>query len=140
MKESCALGHGSWIEAMQSMGTEALVRDTTQKATFPPTTNRNSSRGTSRNSPRETRTCRPPCHSSSKATTPPVSCTRVLIPVLGLYPSGGPITSDAQVEMLKDGLANFEIHHLATEYHMVKLLNPEEYNRFRDAFCSQHGM
>ena len=35
MKESCALRHGSWIEAMQSMGTEALIRDTTQKAHLP---------------------------------------------------------------------------------------------------------
>ena len=35
MKESCALGHGSWIEGMQSMGTEALVRDTTHKARLP---------------------------------------------------------------------------------------------------------
>ena len=65
---------------------------------------------------------------------------RVRVAVLGLYPSGGQITSDAQVEMLKDGLANFEIHHLPTEYHMTQLLYPEEYARFLDEFCSQHGM
>ena len=65
---------------------------------------------------------------------------RVRVAVRGLYPSGGQITSDAQVEMLKDGLANFEIHHLPTEYHMTQLLYPKEYSRFLDAFCSQHGM
>ena len=66
--------------------------------------------------------------------------TRVGIAVLGLYQSGGQITSDAQVEMCKDGLANIEIHNLPTDYHMAQLLYPEEYYRFLDAFRSQHGM
>ena len=64
---------------------------------------------------------------------------RVRVAVLGLYSSGGQITSDAQVEMLKDGLANFEIHHLPTEYHMAKLLFPEFEPRVLAAFCCLDG-
>ena len=36
--------------------------------------------------------------------------------------------------MLKDGLADFEIHHLPTGYHMVQLLYPKECTQYLDAF------
>ncbi len=62
---------------------------------------------------------------------------RIRVPVLGLCPSGGQITSDAQVEMLIDGLADFEIHHLPTGYHMVQLLYPKECAQYLDAFCTR---
>ena len=62
---------------------------------------------------------------------------KVEVPVLGLYPSGGQITSDETVSLLIEDLPSFELHHLPTAYHMVQLLYPEECTRFLDAFCSR---
>ena len=62
---------------------------------------------------------------------------KVEVPVLGLYSSGGQITSDEQVSLLKEGLPSFELHHLPTTYHLVQLLYPEECTRCLDAFCSR---
>lgn len=63
---------------------------------------------------------------------------RVTCPVLGLYPTSGQITSDAQEEMLRKGLADFEIIHLPTGFHMVQLLYPKTCAEHVLQFCARH--
>jgi 3-oxoadipate enol-lactonase len=55
---------------------------------------------------------------------------RVSCPVLGLYPSAGPITSGAQEEILKANLRNLQLIHLPARYHKVQLMFP--------ATCAEH--
>ena len=59
-------------------------------------------------------------------------------PVLGLYPTGGQITSGNQERLLREGLANFEIVHLPTGYHMVQLLFPKCCTEALINFCARH--
>ena len=64
---------------------------------------------------------------------PDVKC-----PVLGLYPTSGQITSDAQEGLLKDHLEDFELIHLPTGFHMVQLLYPRTCTEHVLRFCARH--
>jgi pimeloyl-ACP methyl ester carboxylesterase len=55
---------------------------------------------------------------------------RVACPVLGLYPSAGPITSGAQEKELTTSLRDLHLVHLPANYHKVQLMFP--------ATCAQH--
>jgi 3-oxoadipate enol-lactonase len=63
---------------------------------------------------------------------------RVEAPVLGLYPTGGQITSAEQEEMLMEKLANFRIVHLPTRYHMVHHVFPAACAMQLLHFIAQH--
>jgi 3-oxoadipate enol-lactonase len=65
---------------------------------------------------------------AARADATPV-LTRIRAPVLGLYPSGGPITSDHEA-ILKAQVANICIVHVPTTYHMIWVLQP--------AACADH--
>lgn len=137
MKERYALGRGSRIEAMQSMGMEAWVRETTQKTRLPADEEPELFEWYIREFAKGDPDVQVAMSKLVNGANAAGFLTRILVPILGLYPSGGQITSDAQVEMLKDGLANFEIHHLPTGYHMVQLLYPEECTQYLGAFCTR---
>ena len=72
------------------------------------------------------------------AATPAEFPSAIKAPVLGLYPTSGQIASPAQEALLRDGLADFELIHLPTPYHMVHLLYPEECTREVLRFCAEH--
>jgi len=137
MKERYALGHGSRIEAMQEMGIKAWVAETTRKTRLP--ADQEPDLFTwyvdefAKGDPDVQVAMSQLVNSANAADFLP----KVEVPVLGLYPNGGQITSDEQVELLKEGLRSFELHHLPTPFHMVQLLYPEECARFLDAFCSR---
>ena len=62
----------------------------------------------------------------------------ITIPVLGLYPGEGQITSKSQERLLKDNLADFSMRKLPTNYHMVQLLFPETCCKYLTEFCLEH--
>ena len=107
MKERYALGRGSRIEAMQSMGMEAWVRETTQKTRLPADEEPELFEWYIREFAKGDPDVQVAMSKLVNGANAAGFLTRILVPILGLYPSGGQITSDAQVEMLKDGLANF---------------------------------
>ena len=137
MKERYSLGRGSRIEAMRSMGIEAWVRETTRKTRLPadaePELFEWYVTEFAKGDPEVQIAMSRLVNSANAAGFLP----DIKAPVLGLYPTSGQITSDAQVEMLKAGLADFELHHLPTAYHMVQLLYPKECTDYLDAFCSR---
>ena len=49
---------------------------------------------------------------------------RIKAPVLGLYPTDGPIAGDAQIAPLRTQLANVRIVHLPSRYHAINTLCP----------------
>jgi 3-oxoadipate enol-lactonase len=55
---------------------------------------------------------------------------QVMCPVLGLYPSAGPITSGAQEKELTANVRHLRVVHLPANYHKVQLMFP--------ATCAQH--
>jgi len=110
MKDRYSLGHGSRVEAMQELGIKEWVAATT-------------------------RTTRLPAEEQNAQQLLP----QIEQPVLGLYPTEGQITSNAQEQLLREGLKNFEIVHLPTRYHMVQLLFPKECTDALIAFCNRVG-
>ena len=63
---------------------------------------------------------------------------RVKAPVLGLYPTDGPITSADQERMLVENLRDFTVVHLPTRYHMVHHIAPGTCATALLHFVSQH--
>jgi hypothetical protein len=49
---------------------------------------------------------------------------RIKAPVLGLYPTAGPIAGDEQVEMLKAGVADITIVRHPSQYHCIQSFAP----------------
>ena len=45
-------------------------------------------------------------------------------PVLGLYPSAGPITTAEQEALLKQHIRNLTMIHLPSDYHKIQLMFP----------------
>jgi 3-oxoadipate enol-lactonase len=137
MKERYALGRGSRIEAMQSMGIRAWVAETTRSTRLPADAEPELFEWYvdefARGDPDVQVAMSRLVNSANAADFLP----QIAVPVLGLYPSGGQITSDVQVDLLRSGLANFEMQHLPTPYHMVQLLYPDECTRYLDDFCTR---
>lgn len=55
---------------------------------------------------------------------------QIKAPVLGLYPSAGPLTTPEQEEILRNNIRDLRIVHLPATYHKIQLLYP--------ASCAQH--
>ena len=138
MKSRYALGHGSRIDAMRAMGIRDWVRETTRGTRLPeaeapdlfdwyvdefargdPAVQVAMSALVNR--------------ADARALLPAVRC-----PVLGLYPTAGQITDAEQERMLGEALADFELVHLPTAYHMVHLLHARECAERTLAFCARH--
>lgn len=63
---------------------------------------------------------------------------QVACPVLGLYPSAGPITSGEQEKLLAASLRNFRLVHLPAKYHKVQLMFPATCASHLLHFVAQH--
>ncbi|MDB5922865.1 MAG: alpha/beta-hydrolase [Betaproteobacteria bacterium] len=63
---------------------------------------------------------------------------RVQAPVLGLYPSEGPITTPEQKQMLRDNLKNVRLVQLPGTFHKVQLMYPAACATHLMHFAAQH--
>jgi 3-oxoadipate enol-lactonase len=63
---------------------------------------------------------------------------QVACPVLGLYPSAGPITSGDQEKLLAESLRNLRLIHLPAKYHKVQLMFPATCANHLLQFMAQH--
>jgi 3-oxoadipate enol-lactonase len=138
MKQRYAMGHESRTDAMQALGIRKWAEATT--------------RGTRLPADREPELFRWYIDEFVKgAADVQVAMSRLVnsanasgflpqvkAPVLGLYPTAGQITSDAQESLLKDNLSDFEIVHLPTNFHMVQLLYPKTCAEHVLRFCARH--
>ena len=64
------------------------------------------------------------------ATSAVPQLSKIEAPVLGLYPSAGPITSAEQEAMLKDNIRNLSMVHVPSNFHKIQLMFPRT--------CSMH--
>lgn len=138
MKERYALGYGSRIEAMETLGIRKWVAETTKITRLPADENPGLydwyvdefSKGD------------PDLQIRMSRIVNQANVTDVLkdvkAPVLGLYPGEGQITSKSQERLLKDNLSDFSMRKLPTDYHMVQLLFPSTCCEQLKDFCLAH--
>jgi 3-oxoadipate enol-lactonase len=138
MKERYSLGHGSRTQAMEKMGIRKWVAETTRVTRLPDDDEPGLfewyvdefAKGDS-----DVQVAMSKLVNQANAQD---FLTQIKAPVLGLYPTGGQITSDVQEQLLRDGLKDLEIVHLPTGYHMVQLLFPKACTKALKAFCGRH--
>lgn len=138
MKKRYAMGHASRTDAMQDMGIRKWVEATTRGTRLPA----DEEPGLFRwyvdafvEGDPDVQVAMSKLVNSANASAflPDVKC-----PVLGLYPTSGQITSDAQEGLLQEQLADFEMVHLPTGFHMVQLLYPKTCTDHVLRFCARH--
>jgi len=137
MKERYALGHGSRIEAMQEMGIREWVAATTRGTRIPADEEPDLFAWYVDEFAKGDPDVQVAMSQLVNAADASAFLPAVQAPVLGLYPTGGQITSAAQEARLREGLREFELIHLPTPFHMVHLLYPEFCTREVLRFCAR---
>lgn len=138
MKQTYALGHGSRTDAMKEMGIRAWIDATNRSTRFPPDTEPGLldwyADEFTRNDPDvQIAMSRLVSQANAAGFLPGVRC-----PVLGLYPSSGPITSAEQEGMLLEALPQMRMVHLPTRYHMAHMVHPAACAHHVLHFLAQH--
>lgn len=137
MKERYALGHGSRIEAMETLGITEWVAATTRVTRLPADEEPGLFKWYVDEFAKGSAEVQVAMSRLVNQANAREFLAQIDRPVLGLYPTGGQITSDAQERLLAEGLANFEIVHLPTGYHMVQLLFPKACTEALIDFCAR---
>lgn len=130
IKETYSMGRKSRVDAMQEMGRDAWLKATNRSTRFPPDTDPGllewyESEFAKSDVEVQLSMARMVNEANTSSYLPSVKA-----PVLGLYPTAGPITSAEQEQLLIDNLRDFRLVHLPTRYHMVQHIAP--------AACAQH--
>jgi 3-oxoadipate enol-lactonase len=137
-KETYALGHASEAEAQQKMGMQAWVAATNRTTRFPPETDPGLlawyEEEFARNRADVQMAMGKLLHGASAEPFLP----RIEAPVLGLYPTAGPITSADQEAMLTSKIRNLRMIHLPANFHKVQLLFPATCANCLLNFAAQH--
>jgi 3-oxoadipate enol-lactonase len=138
VKADYALGHASRAEAVREIGMKAWLEETNRSTRFPPSADP----GLVAWYNEEFLRSRPEVQLSmarlvNEADAVPF-LPRIEAPVLGLYPTGGPITDAHQERTLAEGIRDLRVVHLPTSFHKVQLLYPAACAGHLLHFISQH--
>jgi 3-oxoadipate enol-lactonase len=124
MKETYSMGHASRVDAMQEMGREAWLKATNRSTRFPPESDPGLLDWYEAEFAKSSADVQLAYAKLVNGANGAGFLPRVKAPVLGLYPTDGPITSAEQERMLVENLRDFRIVHLPTRYHMVHHIAP----------------
>ena len=130
IKETYSMGHKSRVEAMKEMGREAWLKATNRSTRFPPDTEPGLLGWYENEFARSKVEVQLAMARLVNGANASAYLPGVKAPVLGLYPTAGPITSQEQEQMLIDTLRDFRLVHLPTRYHMLHHIAP--------AACASH--
>ena len=123
-KTTYALGHQSESDAQRAMGMKAWVAATNRTTRFPASADPKLlewyEEEFARNNPDVQAAMSRVMHAASAL--PYLS--KIEAPVLGLYPSAGPITSTEQEAMLKENIRDLRMIHLPSNFHKIQLMFP----------------
>ena len=123
-KTTYALGHKSETEAQQAMGMKEWVAATNRTTRFPANADPRLlewyESEFAKNNPDVQAAMSRALHASSAL--PYLS--KIQAPVLGLYPSDGPITSAEQMSMLNKNIARLRVIRLPSNFHKIQLMFP----------------
>lgn len=136
MKERYAMGHGSRMDAMKEMGIRNWVEKTTATTRLPADREPGLFKWYVDEFVKNDAEVQVAMSTLVNGANARDFLKDVRLPVLGLYPTAGQITTENQERILKDELADFRMVHLPTDYHMVQLLHAEECCRELMDFCA----
>ncbi len=136
MKERYSLGHGSRTDAMEKMGMRAWLEATTSGTRLPADKQPELFNWYIENFLKGDAQVQVAMARLVNSANAEAFLKHVNAPVLGLYPTAGHITSNAQETMLREGLSDFRMVHLPTFYHMIHLLYPATCAHEVLAFCA----
>ena len=123
-KTTYALGHESEAEAQKAMGMKEWVAATNRTTRFPATADPQLlewyEQAFAQNNPDVQAAMSRALHASSALPF----LAKIQAPVLGLYPSAGPITSAEQMAMLKQNIKHFTLIQLPSNFHKIQLMFP----------------
>lgn len=138
MKETYSMGHKSRVDAMKEMGRDAWLKATNRSTRFPPETEPallDWYETEFAKSSADVQLAMARLVNDANASS---FLNKIDAPVLGLFPTAGPITSAEQEQMLIDNLRNFRLVHLATRYHMIHHVAPATCASHLLHFIAQH--
>ena len=138
MKETYSMGHKSRVDAMKEMGREAWLKATNRSTRFPPESDPGLLDWYEAEFAKSSADVQLAYATLVNGANAASFLPRVKAPVLGLYPTQGPITSAEQEAMLMKELADFRIVHLPTRYHMVHHVAPAACATHLLHFMAQH--
>ena len=123
-KTTYALGHKSESDAQKAMGMKAWVAATNRTTRFPANADPAllewyEQEFASNNADVQSAMSRA-LHASSALPY----LAKIEAPVLGLYPSAGPITSDEQMTLLKQNIRNLQVIRVPSTFHKIQLMFP----------------
>lgn len=121
-KVTYAMGHESRHDAVDALGRKAWLEATNASTRFPPDTDPGLlawyNDAFLKNNPAVQAAMATLVNTANAADFLP----RIEAPVLGLYPTGGPITDAEQERMLTTNIRNLRLVHLPTGFHKVQLV------------------
>jgi 3-oxoadipate enol-lactonase len=123
-KTTYALGHQSEAEAQKAMGMKAWVAATNRTTRFPANADPKLLEWYEQEFARNNPDVQAAMSRTMHATSALPYLSQIECPVLGLYPSDGPITSAEQEAMLKAHIRNFSMIHLPSNFHKIQLMFP----------------
>ncbi len=130
MKEKYSMGHKSRVDAMKEMGRDAWLKATNRSTRFPPETDPALLEWYEAEFARSSNDVQLAMARLVNGANASSFLEKIAAPVLGLFPTDGPITSAEQEKLLIEKLRSFRLIHLATRYHMVHHVAP--------ATCATH--
>jgi 3-oxoadipate enol-lactonase len=123
-QQAFAFEHPTWQDALRAMGTREWASAANGATRFPPDADKGlldwyaDEMGKS-----EVEVMVAMSHLASRVDASPY-LSEIKAPVLGLYPSGGRVTTDDQLSVLRQNVKNLKIVHFPGWYHMVQTLYP----------------
>jgi 3-oxoadipate enol-lactonase len=137
-KTTYALGHASESEAQKAMGMKAWVAATNRSTRFPANADPQLlewyEQEFAANDPEVQAAMSRTMHATSALPYLP----RIEAPVLGLYPSAGPITSAEQMELLKQNIRDLRVIRLRSDFHKIQLMYPRTCALHLLHFAAEH--
>ena len=137
-KVTYAMGHESRHDAVDALGRKAWLEATNASTRFPPGTDPDLlawyNDAFLKNNPAAQAAMATLVNTANAADFLP----RIEAPVLGLYPTGGPITDAEQERMLTTNIRNLRLVHLPTSFHKVQLVFAATCANAVLNFISQH--
>ncbi len=138
MKQTYALSHGSRTDAMREMGIRKWVDTTNRSTRFPPETDPGFFEWYADEFARndievQIRMSRLVNEANAAEFLP-----QIRAPVLGLYPTGGPITDQEQERLLASHIPQLKLIHVPTRYHMIHHIAPATCATHVLHFVAQH--
>ena len=138
MKETYSMGHKSRVDAMKEMGRDAWLKATNRSTRFPPETDPALLDWYETEFARSSNDVQLAMARLVNGANASSFLERITAPVLGLFPTDGPITSAEQEKLLVEKLRSFRLVHLATRYHLVHHVAPAPCATHLLHFIAQH--